>query len=152
MRRRHVLAAQQKQSFDTIYYSTKHHIQIPVLPVDDAKGCIPQNHAICLHMGITIHNSRKDSARSCHAIYRLVPKTPAPLTHPTNPFQTPQLPTLSTQNAILTKTPVTTPICLLLLHTPSSLTNHTIAPTAQKNPITFPHNISSNPPPPSTSS
>ena len=40
-----------------ILYSTKHHIQIPVLVVDDAKHRIPHVRPIYLHLGII--NSEK---------------------------------------------------------------------------------------------
>lgn len=69
--------------------------------------------------------------------------------HPTNTNHPP--PILITPKARLTNTPVITATCLRLLHTPSSLINHTAAPTGQKNPIRFPHSISSNAPLPSSS-
>jgi hypothetical protein len=47
---------------------------------------------------------------------------------------------------VLINTPMTTANCLLLLHTPSSLNPQTSAPSGQKNPVMYPHSISSNPP------
>ena len=35
-----------------ILYSTKHHIQIPVLVMDDDKRCNPHTRTIYLHLGI----------------------------------------------------------------------------------------------------
>ena len=46
----------------------------------------------------------------------------------------------------LINTPITTANCLLLDHTPSSLNPHIRAPSGQKNPVMYPHSISSRPP------
>ena len=46
----------------------------------------------------------------------------------------------------LSSTPITTASCLLLDQTPSSLKPQISAPSGQKNPVMYPHNMSSRPP------